>query len=90
MKSLSNSHAAAIAKIVIFTSRVEIDNLPSVHVAHGKKEMGKGDAQCILKSAALLKSIPTRFWQPLIHKSNFHHTSKGLRFPRKVTERFYH
>ena len=47
MKSLSNSHAAAIAKIVIFTSRVEIDNLPSVHVAHGKTEKGKGDAQRI-------------------------------------------
>ena len=54
MKSLSNSHAAAIVKIVIFTSRVEIDNLPSVHVAHGKTEKGKGDAQCISKSAALL------------------------------------
>ena len=60
MKSLSNSHAAAIVKIMIFTSRVEIDNLPSVHVAHGNTEMGKGDAQRILKSAALFKYIPFR------------------------------
>ena len=47
VKSLSKSHAAAIVKIVIFTSRLEIDNLPCVHVAHGKTEKGKGDAQCI-------------------------------------------
>ena len=47
MKSLSKSHTAVILKIVIFTSRVEVDNLPSVHVAHGKTEKGKGDAQHI-------------------------------------------
>ena len=61
VKSLSKSHAAAIVKIVIFTSRLEIDNLPCVHVAHGRTEMGKRDAQRILKSAVLLKSFRPTF-----------------------------